>query len=478
MSIEWDLVRRPPATAAAAVVGVFAGEGADAVTPEFLRAAGFDASVGQVLPIPGLGRTEVLVGLGPRARVDGAVLRRAMAAVARAVTVPSLAVTVPEEVPAPVAVRAVVEGLLLGGYRFTRYRSDAVEPVLARVDIVVADGRETRAALAVAQVLGSAVLLARDLVNEPGEDLTPEVFADRARSMAAETGVRCEVWDVERMTEEGLGGLLGVGRGSPRQPRLVRLTHEPESPRATVALVGKGVTFDAGGLSLKPTAQMVDMKADMAGAAVVLAAVSALAVLDCPLRVDAWLPLAENMPVADPIRIGDVLTLRGGRTVEVRNADAEGRLIMADALVLAGEREPDAIVDIATLTDAAAVALGREVAAVMGNSPVWTDAVRRAGARAGEGIWPLPLPDSYRAQLVSPIADLVNYTTGVRHGTALLAGLFLAEFVPPGIPWAHLDIQGTAVADADSGEWVRGGTGFGVRTLVELLMAPLPDFRA
>jgi leucyl aminopeptidase len=219
---------------------------------------------------------------------------------------------------------------------------------------------------------------------------------------------------------------------------------------------------------------MVDMKADMAGAAAVLAAMSALAALDCRLRVDAWLPLTENLLSADPIRVGDVLRMRGGRTVEVRNADAEGRLIMADVLVLAGEQSPDAIVDIATLTDAAAVALGREVAAVMGNSEVWTDAVRQAGTRAGEAVWPLPLPASYRSQHRSQVADLVNYTTGVRHGTALLAGLFLAEFVPAGVPWAHLDIQGTAMADADNGEWVRGGTGFGVRTLVELLTAPLP----
>lgn len=474
MSIEWDLVRQPLATSAAAVVPMFAGEGVDTVSPEFLAAVGFDGSAGRVLPVPGLGRTEVLVGLGPRSQVDGGVLRRAMAEVARAITVPSLAVVVPTEVPSPVAVRAVVEGLLLGGYRFTRHKSAAPEPVLRRVDIVVAESAEARAALAMAQVLASSVLLARDLVNEPGEELTPDVFAERAWALAAETGVRCEIWDVDRLRAEGLGGLLGVGRGSPRPPRLVRLTHEPAAPTGTVALVGKGVTFDAGGLSLKPTAQMVDMKADMAGAAAVLAAVSALAVLDCPLRVDAWLPLTENLLSADPIRVGDVLRLRGGRTVEVRNADAEGRLIMADALVLAGEQSPDAVVDIATLTDAAAVALGREVAAVMGNSEVWTDAVRQAGIRAGEAVWPLPLPASYRSQLRSQVADLVNYTTGVRHGTALLAGLFLAEFVPAGMPWAHLDIQGTAIADADNGEWVRGGTGFGVRTLVELLMAPLP----
>ncbi|WP_197523567.1 leucyl aminopeptidase [Actinokineospora pegani] len=483
-SPQWHLARRAPATASATVRPVFAGEPVDALAPDFAAAVGFDGSIGQVLPVPGLGRTEVLVGVGPRAGLDATVLRRGMALVARAVSVPSLAVLVPDGLPAAVSVRAVVEGLMLGGYRFTRHKTDAPEPLLHRVDIVVGDvlndtddtgaAGDCRAALAVAQVLASAVLLARDLVNEPGGELTPDAFVERAWAMAADAGLECEIWDAQRMADEGLGGLLGVGRGSPRPPRLVHLTHRPDEPAGSVALVGKGVTFDAGGLSLKPTAQMLDMKADMAGAAAVLAAVSALAVLDCPLRVDAWLPLTENTLSADPVRVGDVLRLRSGKTVEIRNADAEGRLILADALALAAESSPDAIVDIATLTDAAAVALGREVAAVMGNSPELAVAVQRAAARAGERVWPLPLPAPYRAQLTSAVADLVNYTTGVRHGTALLAGLFLKEFVPDAIPWAHLDIQGVAVADADDGEWVRGGTGFGVRTLVELLMAPLP----
>jgi leucyl aminopeptidase len=278
------------------------------------------------------------------------------------------------------------------------------------------------------------------------------------------------VWDADRIATERLGGLLGVARGSLAPPRLVKLAYRPHGATRRIALVGKGVTFDAGGISLKPNAQLADMKADMAGAAAVLGAMSALAGLGCPIEVDGWLPLTENMPNADPIRVGDVLRIRNGRTVEIRNADAEGRLILADALVLAGETGPDAIVDIATLTDAAAVALGRRIAAVMGTDNDLVNRIRAAAAQAGEPVWPLPLPDAYRPQLDSKIADLVNYTIGTRHGTALLAGLFLREFVPPAVPWAHLDIQGTAWSDTDDAEWTAGGSGFGVRTLARLAL--------
>ncbi|MER5638006.1 M17 family peptidase N-terminal domain-containing protein [Kitasatospora sp. NPDC002227] len=326
-------------------------------------------------------------------------------------------------------------------------------------------------ALAAGLRIGEAVRLARDLVNEPGQELTPPVFAERALKLAAETGLECEVWDAQRIAHERLGGLLGVSRGSLVPPRLVRLRYRPAGATRRIALVGKGVTYDAGGLALKPNAELATMKADMAGAATVLAAMSTLTTLNCPVAVDGWLPLTENMPNADPIRVGDVLRMRSGTTVEVRHADAEGRLIMADALTLAAETRPDAILDLATLTDAAAVALGRRIAAVLGTDPALVARVQAAGARAGERCWPLPLPEEYRGQLDSRVADLVNYTIGVRHGTAMLAALFLREFVPTGIPWAHLDIQGTALSDLDDPEWGLGGTGFGVRTLVELLVS-------
>jgi leucyl aminopeptidase len=413
--------------------------------------------------------TTVLLGFGPGPVPGRAAIRAAAASLARAaVGYRKLAVVAPGP-----DLRAIAEGYLLGGYRFAGHRNVRAgrpAPRDQEVDVIAPDRPESRAALSEGALIGEAVLLARDLVNEPGGVLTPSAFAALAAARAAAAGLSCEIWGPDRIAAERLGGLTGVSRGSLEPPRLVRLAYRPPRYERRVALVGKGVTFDAGGISLKPTAQLVDMKADMAGAAAVLAAMSVLGALDCPVAVDGWLPLTENMINADPVRVGDVLTMRDGTTVEVRNADAEGRLILADALILAGETRPDAIVDVATLTDAAAVALGRKIAAVMGTDDLLLSRLRDAGEEAGEPLWPLPLPDGYRRQLASRVADLVNYTTGARHGTALLAGLFLREFVPAGTPWAHLDIQGTALCDADDGEWVAGGTGFGVRTLIGLLM--------
>ncbi|TCO54315.1 leucyl aminopeptidase [Actinocrispum wychmicini] len=457
MTTEWRLVPSPSTDTDAVVLPAFA----DALPPGLPAGPGFGGGVGEVLHLPGE-PPQVLLGLGREQDLDSEAVRRAAACLAREIR-RYRTCTVDLSLP-PLLLRVFVEGFALGGYRFTRYKSTTPPVGPDRIDVVASVDHQS--SVDSGRLLADSVLLARDLVNEPGDALTPAVFADRAGAI----GLKCEVWDADRIAGERLGGLLGVSRGSPRPPRLVRLVYEPDQPVAHIALVGKGVTFDAGGLSLKPTPQMLDMKADMAGAAVVLGAMSVLAPLGCRVRVDGWLPLTENMLNADPIRIGDVLRIRDGTTVEIRNADAEGRLIMADALVLAGETAPDAIVDVATLTDAAAIALGRKFAAVMGNDEAWVGQVCAAAERAGEPVWPLPLPDIYRPQLDSAVADLVNYTSGNRHGTALLAGLFLREFVPPGIPWAHMDIQATAICDADDGEWVAGGTGFGVRTLVELLV--------
>ncbi|MGQ0839889.1 leucyl aminopeptidase [Actinokineospora sp.] len=462
MTIEWRLVDEPR-DVDAVVVPAFADRLSGLAAPTFLAGCQFHGAVGQILQLP---PSTVLMGLGPEAELNHERVRQAVGELARAVRgYRTLAI----RLPTPDLVRTVVEAFSCGGYRFTKYKSDPGPSGPERIDLVAPDIADTRAALHAGRTVARGVLLARDLVNEPGEALTPAEFADQAAAIAKATGLDCEIWDEHRIAAERLGGLAGVARGSLRPPRLVRLTYRPERPAATVALVGKGVTFDAGGLSLKPTPQMLDMMADMAGAAAVLGAMSILADLNCPIRVDGWLPLTENMPNADPIRIGDVLRIRDGTTVEVRNADAEGRLILADALVLAAESTPDAIVDVATLTDAAAVALGRGIGAVMGNDPTWVRSVCAAATRSGEQLWPLPLPDGYRRQLESRIADLVNYTTGNRHGTALLAGLFLREFVPARIPWAHLDIQGTAMSDTTDGDWVPGATGFGVRTLAELV---------
>ncbi|MBB4944704.1 leucyl aminopeptidase [Kitasatospora gansuensis] len=465
MSAEWRLTPRQSADVEALVTPVWSDDLPADLTPAFLTGSGFSGAPGQTLQLPDDPVT-VLLGCGPRAGYGRDTARAVGARLARAMTgYRRLAVRAPEA-----ELRALVEGYLLGGYRFAGYFTTA-PGIDQRIDLVTADTPETRAALAAGRRVGEAVLLARDLVNEPGEALTPPEFAERALKLAAASGLECEVWDAERIAHERLGGLLGVSRGSLLPPRLVRLSYRPAGPASRrIALVGKGVTYDAGGLSLKPNAELAAMKADMAGAAAVLAAMSTLAALNCPVAVDGWLPLTENMPNGNPIRVGDVLRMRSGTTVEIRHADAEGRLILADALTLAGETAPDAIIDLATLTDAAAVALGRRITAVMGTDDTLTEALRAAGRRAGEELWPLPLPDSYRGQLTSRVADLANYTIGVRHGTALLAGLFLREFVPPDIPWAHLDIQGTALSDTDDGEWVPGGTGVGVRTLIDYLL--------
>jgi leucyl aminopeptidase len=270
------------------------------------------------------------------------------------------------------------------------------------------------------------------------------------------------------LRSQKMGGVLGVGQGSARPPRLVKVTYQPRGKRetGTLAFVGKGVVFDSGGLSLKTASGMETMKTDMSGAAAVLAAMSALQALGVRHRVVAYAPMVENMPSGTAIRPGDVLNMRNGTTVEVLNTDAEGRLILADALALAASQRADAIVDLATLTGACMVALGEKVAGIMGNRTEWVDQVRGAAERVGEPVWPLPLPPEYRKLLDSEVADLKNVSSG-SYGGALTAGLFLETFTDD-VPWAHLDIAGPARAAADDGELAKGGTGFGVRTLLEL----------
>jgi leucyl aminopeptidase len=442
----------------------------------FLAGAGFTGRPGEIAALPdGDGRTRLLVGMGPAGSLDAATLRRAAAGVARAVRRHRrVALHLPEPglsepgLSEPVAAAALVEGFLLGSYRFTRYKSAPEPPLPERLDIIASG--EAAAALDRARRVADAVTLARDLGNEPGGALTPAAFADRAADIAARSGLTCTVWDERRIADEHLGGLLGVSRGSTQPPRLVILEHAPAEPARTVALVGKGVTFDSGGLTIKPNQAMLTMKIDMAGAAAVLAAMSVLPDLGCSSRVVGWLPLTDNMPGGDATRLGDVLRIRNGTTVEVRNADAEGRLILADALVLAAETNPDAIVDLGTLTAAIAMAVGRRHAGLAGSHPAWLDQVRTAADRAGEAVWPLPFDHVDPHELRSAVADLVN-VNGKPHGQSSLAALFLQQFVPASIPWAHLDIYGPAFSDEDDGELTAGATGFGVRTLIELLCA-------
>jgi leucyl aminopeptidase len=455
-----------------------AGDVPEPLDHAFLDGQGFTGKPGQTCVAPAdHGGVVVAIGLGVEREATAATYRRASAALARAAQRQGRVATdlldgLPEASDRPAVAQAVAEGIVLGAYRYNELKSDPEPNRIVSLLLVGRGGKRMEAALERGRAIGEAVCLARDLVNQPGGTLTPTAFAARAAELAASGGFSAEVLDRAAIEDHKLGGLLGVNRGSDEEPRFVKLAWEPDRPRATVALVGKGITFDSGGLSLKTTDSMVGMKGDMAGAAAVLATFSALDAVRPPVRVLGFLPLTDNMPGGDATRVGDVLRIRNGTTVEVLNTDAEGRLVLADALSLAGEAEPDAIVDLATLTGACMVALGTGIAGLMGNHAGFADQVRAAADVAGEPVWPLPLPDDLRRQLDSEVADMKNVGAG-RWGGALIAGLFLQRFVPDGTPWAHLDIAGPADAHEDDGESPKGGTGFGVRTLLRLLS----DFR-
>jgi leucyl aminopeptidase len=365
-------------------------------------------------------------------------------------------------VPAGAASQAVVEGVALGAYRFAGHRSSPGGSALERVAVVGGD----RAGVRRGQATSEAVASARDWVNEPPRMMTPRRLAEVAADVAAATGLDLDVWDEERMAGERLGGLLGVSSGADEPARLVRLVYDPPRARVTLALVGKGITFDSGGLSLKTSDGMRTMKGDMGGAAAVLAAMGALPAVGCSTRVVGFLCCAENMPSGTALHVGDVVTPRNGKTVEVLNTDAEGRLVLADGLSLAAEASPDAIVDVATLTGAQRVALGDGVAALFTNRDGLAEQVLAAGRGAGEPVWRLPLWRGYRSQLDSDVADLRNIGQPSR-APAIVAALFLQEFVGD-LPWAHLDIAAPSWSDSDEGLLAKGATGWGVRTLIEL----------
>ena len=452
------------------------------LTPAALEAVGFDAKPGRTQTlVAGDGRVVVAVGLGAEADLTVDSFRRAAASTVRAVwRAPALATTLLDAVPAGMdraaAAQAVVEGSLLAAYRFTTYRRSADPCRIASLAVVAADGGNLDRAVQWGVEVAGAVALARDLVNEPAGALTPTRLAERAAATAEERGLGCLVLDEAAIVEHRFGGLLGVARGSAEPPRFVELTYEPPAAgpdTATVVLVGKGITFDSGGLSIKSADGMMTMKTDMSGAAAVLGALSAVPGLAPPVRVVGLLPITENMPGDAATKPGDVLVMRDGTTVEVLNTDAEGRLVLADALAYAVERAPTAIVDVATLTGAQVVALGRRISAVMGTDDGLVARVHAAGDRAGEPSWPLPLPADYRSHLDSEVADLKNIGRVGEAGT-VVAGLFLRQFVGD-VPWAHLDIAGPARAPDDDGYIAKGGTGVGVRTLLELVRTFAPE---
>jgi leucyl aminopeptidase len=413
----------------------------------------------------------VAVGMGKAAdrepgSADAEVLRRCAGAAVRSLSsqaIRTVALALPAGDAASAAATAL--GALLGSYSFGRYRGDRRAPAEL---ILVADGQHVAGAVASAEILGTAVMLVRDLVNTSPSDLYPESFAATATAIAASSGLGIEVLDDTALKEGGYGGITGVGQGSVHAPRLVRLSYSHPEASSTVVFAGKGITFDSGGLSLKPPKAMEAMKSDMSGAAAVLAALQAIASIGPAVNVIGYLPLAENMPGSGAQRPSDVITIYGGTTVEVLNTDAEGRLVLADALARAGADTPDLIVDIATLTGAQVIALGKRVSAVMANDDALRDGIVDAAARTGEAMWPMPLPDELRKGLDSKVADLANVAAD-RDGGMLTAGLFLREFVPGGVRWAHLDIAGPAFHEGEPyGYTPKGGTGVGVRTLVQI----------
>ena len=361
-----------------------------------------------------------------------------------------------------------VEGAILGAYTFDRYKTEKAE--FHKVQITIAalksHDQQNRQYLDRYTVVSDAVNQARDVINEPGSVATPEYLAEAARKIAKESDLDLKVWDEKKLQKEGYNGLLQVGRGSSHPPRLIRLGYRARKAKAHLAFVGKGVTFDSGGISLKPADKMFEMKGDMSGGAAVLYALKAIGKLKPDVNVTGIVPTAENFPDANAQRPGDIFYAKNGKSIMVDNTDAEGRLILTDGLHLAGEEEATHILDIATLTGACVRALGLSVAGIMGNAPKLIQAVIRSGQNQGELFWELPLPAEYKDLLKTPYADLNNIGGPV--AGALTAGLFLQEFVPQGTPWAHLDIAGPFIREKEWKYYEAGAIGFGLKTLVDL----------
>jgi leucyl aminopeptidase len=449
-----------------------------------LEAGGFDGKVGSALYIPRVnGPALVALGVGDPGVLTSSSARDVAAAFARAakraewiaLDAQPLLDAVDGAVPPAELAQVLTEGILLAGYRYAELKAPTAAAGLLKAELVFGpqDATDEVRGVHVGKIMARTTAIARDLANTPASHLTATDFGSIAEQIGPEFGLLVDVFDKEKLIELGCGGLLGVNAGSTEEPRMIVLHYdpagdggEPVEPTARLAFVGKGITYDSGGLSLKPSTGMaLLMKMDMAGAGAVFAAMSALRDLGCRSSVTGLLMCTDNMPSGSAVKLGDVLTIHGGTTVEVKNADAEGRLVMADALALASEEKPDAIVDIATLTGAAVAALGPATAAVFGNDQALVDRISVASAAVDEPVWQLPLERKYRKLLDSDVADMAN--VGGPYAGATTAALFLSEFVGE-TSWAHLDIAGTMSVDADDSWRSKGATGFGARLLVEL----------
>ena len=438
-----------------------------------LEANGFEGNPGQVLAVPNGDGVAVAIGVGEPGAIDAAGLRSAAAAFARAASKHAqLATNLAdvEGVDAKVAAQAVTEGVLLASYRYTGLKNDA-KNASRLVALTLVAGAKTEKDVDKGaqrgQTIASAAAFARELANTPPTHLNATDIAAKAVEIGAEAGLQVEVFNKNQLEQMGCGGIIGVNRGSTEPPRMVKLTWSPKSPTGHLALVGKGIMYDSGGISLKPSDNFhQNMKMDMSGAAAVLATMSVLKELKVKTKVTAWLMCTDNMPSGSALKLGDVLTMRNGKTVEIHNTDAEGRLVLADGLSLAVEEAPDAIVDIATLTGAALVALGESIAPVLGTSQALVDQLIERSAATDEPLWQLPLDSKrYRKLLDSVVADMKNI--GGPYGGSITASIFLSEFVGD-IPWAHIDMAGPMMVGADDGIYAKGATGFGTRLLIDL----------
>jgi leucyl aminopeptidase len=434
---------------------------------EHLTHTAFKGKVAEVALVPTLGRlkarTIVVAGLGEKEEAGRNEVMRAAGSAARRLTDRStIASALHADVSDEHAVGGATEGFLLGSYKFSTYKSD---PHPSKTERIAMLGSPADTLIERGLATAEATILARDLTNEPADTIYPETLAERAKEVADVGGLDFEVLDESQLAERGFGGLIAVGKGSAKPPRFIVMRYEPEGQaRQTLAIVGKGITFDTGGLSIKPAGSMETMKTDMAGAAAVIGAMSALSKLKPQIAVLGLISSAENMVSGESVKPGDVIKHYGGGTSEVLNTDAEGRLVLADAIAYACEQKVDAIVNVATLTGAIMIALGPKAAGLFSNDDALREEVAAAANRAGERVWPMPLYDDYRSDIDSEIADIKN--TSSRWGGAIKAALFLRNFVAKGVPWAHLDIAGPARNDGAYDEVPKGGSGVATRTLI------------
>ena len=443
-----------------------------------LTAIGATAKADEVIKLPGKNtKLVIFTGLGDgSSNLNAETLRRAAGAAARELHGHKMATfALPHK--SVVELSAIAEGAALGAYTFTEFLGNTKAEQKAPLGSVSVYSKFTETAQAKAaakrtEIIAEQTFLVRDLINTPPSHLTPDSFSQRLKKLSSKYCVKAEIITDTALKKSGFGGIIAVGQGSANPPRLLHVTYSPAKAKKRYAFVGKGITFDTGGLALKPANGMEAMKSDMSGAAAVIGAVFAIAQLKLPIAVDGWAPLAENMVSDNATRPSDVITIYGGKTVEVLNPDAEGRLVLADALVKAAEVGKksgglDGIIDVATLTGAQVVALGTRTSAVMTNNEEFSSQFLLAAEIAGESFWPMPLPVELRASLDSPVADLANI--GDRMGGMLVAGLFLKEFIDPQTPWLHLDIAGPAYNEKNAhGYTPVGGTGIGLRSLVQL----------